>query len=620
MKESDFVRQNKEKWKSFEHELKNKSFKPNRVTDFYIDTLDDLSFARTHYPNRQVRSYLNGVAQLLSLRVYRTQRTTRKNLVKFWVKDLPLVMYQSQKQLLLSFLLLVFACAIGVLSSIYDPEFLRFILGDDYVNMTLENIEKGDPMGVYKDGDQSDMFFRITVNNIRVAAYTFVSGLFIGIGTILVMLYNGVMLGAFQYFFVERGLGFESFLTIWQHGAVEISSIVLASTAGLVLAKGVLFPGTHSRLNAFRISGRKSLIIMLSLFPLFIYAGFVESFVTRYTDLHWIVRLSTILLSLFFMLAYFVWYPRRVAAKHKLEDNVRLEMQPIETSVFSKKALLSGVQIAGSALMALLSHLRLLFVVGLAAGITCAIWLVQSDAIAFSSLMHPESTLQILDFYDPQIGLHMLGINALLFSLSYLMATYILLKLHHENANAARKATIKRLGMIALFGVVSALIISNYFSMALLLAWLPTSALLLVSAVDRGSTIWEQISNVGRIAKTGFWRTVGMMLLVLISVFFAGVFLSNILGLLIFAAVMVVPDDTLTFAEISAYLSTAYFSIGAMIIYTFVLVISGVSYYTMNERTSARSLQSKMDELFPKMDLSEQPTKGILSKTNLENT
>ena len=103
---------------------------------------------------------------------------------------------------------------IGALSAAHDDTFVRLILGDAYVNMTLNNIEQGDPMAVYKSMHQSDMFFAITFNNVRVSFMAFVMGLLISVGSGLIMFYNGIMLGAFQYFFYQKGLLLTSFLTI----------------------------------------------------------------------------------------------------------------------------------------------------------------------------------------------------------------------------------------------------------------------------------------------------------------------------------------------------------------------------------------------------------------------
>jgi uncharacterized membrane protein SpoIIM required for sporulation len=247
MQETDFILQNKDKWQEFESVLQSKDKDPERLTDLFIETTDDLSFSRTYYPNRSVRVYLNGISQQVYQAIYKNKAREKNIFKKFWLEDLPEAMWHSRKALSWSFLLFVSGVSIGVLSSMYYPEFARIILGDSYIEMTEANIASGDPMAVYKDSEPIIMFFQIAWNNIRIAFGTFVLGIVFGIGTVYVVFYNAIMFGAFIYFFIERGLFRESFFAIMLHGTLELSMIVVAGCAGFALAKGLLFPGTFTR-------------------------------------------------------------------------------------------------------------------------------------------------------------------------------------------------------------------------------------------------------------------------------------------------------------------------------------------------------------------------------------
>ena len=96
------------------------------------------------------------------------------------------------------------------------------------------------------------MFVWIGFNNIKVAFLAFIGGFTLGLVTIYIMWSNGIMLGSFQYMFFAKGLGIKSVMVIWIHGTLEISAIVIAATAGFVLAAGILFPGTYSRFESFK--------------------------------------------------------------------------------------------------------------------------------------------------------------------------------------------------------------------------------------------------------------------------------------------------------------------------------------------------------------------------------
>jgi uncharacterized membrane protein SpoIIM required for sporulation len=309
MKETRFIAQNKEKWAESESLLTNPVKDPEKLSNLFTQVVDDLSFSRTYYPNRSVRVYLNKIARQYFSLIYSHKREKRNRFLLFWADELPQIVIYARRPLLISLVVFLLAAGIGIFSAYKDPDFTSTILGKDYVTMTQQNIDAGDPMAVYKKSHQVDMFLGITLNNLLVAFRTYVFGVFLAIGTLAILLYNGVMVGCFQFFFIERGLFVESALTIWLHGTLEISSIILAGGAGLTLGSGLVFPGTYSRLQAFQLSAMRSLKLMLGISPIFVLAGIIESFLTRYTNVPDFVRLLLILLSAAFIIGYFVIYP-----------------------------------------------------------------------------------------------------------------------------------------------------------------------------------------------------------------------------------------------------------------------------------------------------------------------
>ncbi|MFN8359685.1 MAG: stage II sporulation protein M [Candidatus Kapaibacterium sp.] len=310
MREAAFVKQNKEKWALFEALLARKGgTNPDQLADLFVQITDDLSFARTFYPNSKTTKYLNTIAATTHQQIYRNKKESRSRIITFWKTELPTLFRQSHATLLLSFCIFMLSVGIGAVSTANDETFIRLILGDHYVNMTIDNIENGDPMAVYKKSNEVDMFFQITINNIRVSFLAFIGGVLLSFGTVAMLFYNGVMLGAFQYFFVTKGLFWQSFLVVWIHGTLEISAIVIAGCAGLTIGNAILFPGTYSRGYSFRRGAKQGLKIAVGLVPVFIMAGFLESFVTRHTDMPIVLSIGIILLSLSFILGYFVYYP-----------------------------------------------------------------------------------------------------------------------------------------------------------------------------------------------------------------------------------------------------------------------------------------------------------------------
>ncbi len=315
MRETDFIKQNKEKWSELEHILSLKQKDPDKLSNLFVQVSDDLSYSRTFYKNRSVRVYLNNIAQQVFQSLYEGKKNRWKLFVRFWKEELPHVVYESRKELLLAFIVFLAAVFIGVISYANDPEFAKAILGHEYVEMTKENIRSGDPMAVYKKMHQADMFLGITYNNIYVAFLAFILGILFSLGSLYILIQNGVMLGVFQYFFIKQGLFKESALAIWLHGTLEISSIIIAGAAGITLGSGLVFPGTLSRLQAFQLSAQRGLKLLVAIVPILIMAATIESFLTRYTDAPDALRLSIILLSLILIVGYFIIYPWLKARK-----------------------------------------------------------------------------------------------------------------------------------------------------------------------------------------------------------------------------------------------------------------------------------------------------------------
>lgn len=323
MREATFVKQNKDKWLEFESILKNKtSIDPDLLSDLYIEVTDHLSYAKTFYNNSNTERYLNQLAALAHQKIYKTKKEPKNKLISFFKTEFPLMFFNHHRELLIAFLTFGFFVLAGAFSAANEGDFVRSFLGDAYVNMTLDNIEKGDPMAVYKEQGEFNMFLGITLNNIKVALFAFGYGIMFGVGTLYIMMQNGIMLGSFQYFFYEQGLLWESARTIWIHGTIEISVIIVAGCAGLVMGNGMIFTGTLPRLESFKRGVIKGLKILMSTIPFFIIAGFLEGFVTRHTEMPDWLAILIIGSSLTLILFYYVYYPIKLNKKIKINKDI----------------------------------------------------------------------------------------------------------------------------------------------------------------------------------------------------------------------------------------------------------------------------------------------------------
>ena len=168
------------------------------------------------------------------------------------------------------------------------------------------------------------MFF--FVNNVRVFFLLFISGLLFGIFTLYMLFTNSVMFGTFQTMFITKGLGIKAAMVIWVHGTLEAAAMIVSATAGFIIAKSILFPGSYKRLSSFKRGMKDAVKIMVIFVPMTLGAAFLESYITHLMSetfdkdgggLPIWASILILSLSLGFVVWYFIIYPILVERKMK---------------------------------------------------------------------------------------------------------------------------------------------------------------------------------------------------------------------------------------------------------------------------------------------------------------
>lgn len=326
MREVYFIKQNKEKWLGIEQVIQGKIKKnPDDLSSLYINLVNDLSFAQTYYPKSNTTVYLNHLSAQIFQKIYKTKRVEENRFLHFFKTEVPLLVYHYRRYLGYAFLFFTLFTLIGLLSGIYDKDFAKVILGEEYVNQTIENIKAGNAVGVYQSGSTWGSTIGIIFNNIKVGARLYIYGIAGGVGTLWALLNNSVMLGSFQYFFYDYGALKDSARGIWLHGVFEIFAMVVEAMCGLILGASILFPKTLSRFNSFKSGFKDSFKIFLSTVPFTICAGIIEGYVTRHAlKMPLILNLIIIFGSLAIIGFYYCIYPSVVSKKinNQIQDAV----------------------------------------------------------------------------------------------------------------------------------------------------------------------------------------------------------------------------------------------------------------------------------------------------------
>ncbi len=162
-------------------------------------------------------------------------------------------------------------------SGFYPREMLHALLVDPGAQDALLTSGRGQGAG-----EKSAFAAYLMTHNTRIGLLAFVSGVLAGVPTILLCLYNGIMLGAFAAVFTgAEGLHPLFLPWILPHGVTELEAIALSATAGLYIGAGVIDPGRLPRGDAVRQRARVALVLMLGAAPMFVAAGLVESFLRQ---------------------------------------------------------------------------------------------------------------------------------------------------------------------------------------------------------------------------------------------------------------------------------------------------------------------------------------------------
>lgn len=176
--------------------------------------------------------------------------------------------------------LLFFAPFLGITAAIqYFPEFAAVILTPaDMATMQGMYSPEAQQLGMREASTNTEMFGVYIWNNIRIGFQTFAGGIFLGLGSIFFLLYNGVYIGAVVGHLTEVGLGPQLWSFISGHGAMELTAIALSGAAGLIIGHALLAPGRRSRRAALVERGRVALMIMMGAAVMFFIAALIEAF------------------------------------------------------------------------------------------------------------------------------------------------------------------------------------------------------------------------------------------------------------------------------------------------------------------------------------------------------
>jgi uncharacterized membrane protein SpoIIM required for sporulation len=325
LRSADFRRERERQWKRLNvlvERVERRGLKSltteelHSLPSLYRAAVSSLSVARAISLDRNVLEFLESLVTRAYFCVYGVKPRTRAVLGSFFTRTFPAAVRRHAAGILLAAAMMAAGLAVGLAST--DPETYFAIMpasmhqGRTPMSTTEELREvlysRGQP------GESGLAFFAtyLFTHNAQVGFFSFALGFALGVPSVILLLYNGLILGVLAELYHSRGLGGEFWAWVLPHGVTELLAICLCGGAGLHLAFAIIRPGRFGRLHALREAGRDAALVVLGAVLMFLIAGLIEGFFRQLV--HSVgVRYTVAFATLAFWVGYFGWCGRKPA-------------------------------------------------------------------------------------------------------------------------------------------------------------------------------------------------------------------------------------------------------------------------------------------------------------------
>jgi uncharacterized membrane protein SpoIIM required for sporulation len=253
------------------------------LSKLYRAVSSDLIRARTEQVNASVVDYLNDVVARCYAVIHGATARGDRRILAFFAHGFPRLFRAEWRVVALSAAILLSGAAVGAVFVAADPHSLGALIPDTHQQLT-----PGERVGREESGqrraapDQAAAFSGwLFTHNIQVSFMVFALGITFGLGTVAMLFYNGVPLGALAMQYHQSGLGTFFWAWILPHGIAELTEVCIAGGAGLILARGLWLPGRRRRRDALVAEARRAAALVLGGMPILVLAGVIEGTISQ---------------------------------------------------------------------------------------------------------------------------------------------------------------------------------------------------------------------------------------------------------------------------------------------------------------------------------------------------
>lgn len=242
----------------------------------YRQIAADLAALREDRSSVHFARYLNQLLARAHNIIYSARKTSPAAILGFFAVTYPQVVRRNLRFVQIALAIFAVSALVGAALTFQDPDFKLSILGPQMV----QTIEKREMWTHSIVGIKPLASSAIMTNNMSVGFMTFALGITAGLGTIYMLLFNGLLIGVIGMACHLSGMSLKLWEFVAPHGVLELPAIFLAGGAGLRIAAGLLFPGYLPRRESLVRAGSEAVQMVLGTIPILIVAGTIEAFVS----------------------------------------------------------------------------------------------------------------------------------------------------------------------------------------------------------------------------------------------------------------------------------------------------------------------------------------------------
>jgi uncharacterized membrane protein SpoIIM required for sporulation len=245
------------------------------LASLYRQTAADLSVARDDPASAPLARYLNTLLGRAHNLIYSGDAPAR-GILRFYARVYPVVFRQTLPYTLAALALFLIGMLAGLTIAWIDPGFERVLLG----GQMMDTIERGEMWTHSIVSIKPLASSAIMTNNLSVSFAAFAGGIAAGIGTVYMMVFNGVLIAVVSMACARAGMAVSLWSFVAPHGSLELPAIFIAGGAGLLMARGLLSPGYLTRRESLTQSAALAIRLLLGVIPMLVIAGLIEGFIS----------------------------------------------------------------------------------------------------------------------------------------------------------------------------------------------------------------------------------------------------------------------------------------------------------------------------------------------------